>query len=565
MENNNQQDFNISQQSSINPGPSVPKKFSNTAIALIALGVIIGLIVVGVVVLYFLRGTGEIRDLTKVELQQEIQTSCSGGKTISKECIQLLDQLHTRFPETNGNSSNPSQASGPTNPPVPGWKIEAWHDPLNPILGFRFYMPDTWVEATQTNERRTEVSSCPPNTAGCDYVYLNVIVGSASQTEAYFRNLVSGQVAKEGGYATVEAVVSGIPAVELKDRKFGDDRIIYVQKDNEWFVFELNPGINNKIQAYETLEKIVSTFEFISAKAQIPPSEYQLLKDIDKWQVSYQDRHYNSLMVCADERKGSLSKPYTFSMFSNGYGESPGDIDTPYGKVITTLQNNGWVECGKPKNQQDPSNKGYDQIFIKNDKLIGVSTHYSMGTGNSLSAYIQYDKQPLSTYSKSEYGVEFKYPNIYAVKEGDVVDNDYWSPPRMNFITPGDRIATVEILSELFPLLPETNFEGAYFTLSTNKNLNLNECKKYLDNSNAPIGMTETRVVNGVTLYKGTIDGVARSHYGLDEFYHTYLNGTCYEFDLGTRKYLLAPEEIRVRDDDVVFVLENILSTVKIK
>jgi len=561
MENNNQQDLNTPQQPSTNPIPSVSKKFSNTATILTVFGIIVGLLIVGATILYF-RPMGTIRDLTKEELQQRVQVSCSGEKTISKECAQLLDQLHTRFPETNGNQVKTSVS---VQPPVPGWKIEAWHDPINPILGFRFYMPDSWVETAQTNERRTEVSSCPPNTTSCDYVYLNVIVGSATQPDAYFRNLISGQVAKEGGYKTTEATVSGISAIELVDKKYGDDRIIYVQKDNEWFVFELYPGTNDKTQAYDTLEKIVSTFEFTSAHAQVAPIEYQLLKDIDKWQVSYQDRHYNSLMVCADGRKGSISKPYTFSMFSNGYGEPPGDIDTPYGKVITTLQNNGWAECGKPKNQQDPSNKGYDQMFIKDGKLIGVSTHYSMGTGNSLGVYIQYDKQPMSTYSKSEYGVQFEYPNIYAVKEGDIVDNDYWIPPQMKFVTPGDRIATVEVLSELFPLLPETNFEGAYFALSINKNLNVNECKKYLDNSGTPIGMTETRVINGITLYKGVLDGVQRSHYKSDEFYHAYLNDTCYELDLGTRKYLLAPEEIRVRDDDVLFVLENILATIKIQ
>ena len=449
-----------------------------------------------------------------------------------------------------------------------GWKIQAWHDPLNPILGFRFYMPDSWEERAQTNERRTEVSSCPPNspnTASCDYVSLNVIVGSATQPEAYFRNLISGQVAKEGGYATVEAIVSGMPAVELKDKKDGDDRIIFLQKDNEWFVFELNPGTNDKTQAYETLEKIVSTFEFISAQPQIPPSEYQLFKAIDTWQVSYQDRYFNSLMVCADGRKGSKAKPYTFSIFSNGYGDPPGDIDTPYDKVIATLKNNGWVECGKPKNQQDPSSKGYDQVFIKDGELIGISTHYSMGTGNSLSVYIQYDKQPLSTYSKSEYGVQFEYPSMYTLKEGDVVENDYWIPPQMKFITPGERIATVEILSELFPLLPETDFEGAYLSFSVNNNLNSDECKRYLDNSDASFEMTETRVINSVTFYKGTRAGVVHSHYNSDEFYHAYLNGTCYEFDLGIRNYLLAPEEIRVRKDDVLFVLENILATVKLK
>jgi len=566
MNNDNQQDFNSPQQMSIKPG------FTKAKIVGIVLAIIVVVGVIGFFTLYKFRGTEVIRDLTKEELQQEIQVSCSGEKVVSRECTQLLDQLHTRFPETNGNSGNLNQVSGPIQPPVPGWKIEAWHDPLNPILGFRFYMPDTWVETPQANERRTEVSSCPPNTAGCDYAYLNVMVGSVSQPAAYFRNLTSGQVAKEGGYATVEAIVSGMPAVELKDKKYGDDRIIYIQKDNEWFVFELNPGTNNKTQAYETLEKIVSTFEFTTAQAQTAPTRYQLFKDIDTWQINYQDRYYNSSMVCADGRKGSRSKPYTFSMFSNGYGDPPGDIDTPYGKVITTLQDNGWVECGKPKDQQDPSNKGYNQVFIKDGELIGVSTHYSMGTGNSLSVYIQYDKQPLSTYSKSEYGVQFEYPSIYTLKKvgadndvGGSVDDDYWMPPLMNFVTPGDRIATVEILSELFPLLPETNFEGAYFSLSINKNLNSNECKKYLGNSDAPVEMTETRVINGTTLYKGTSEGFQHSHYGLDEFYHVYLNDTCYEFGLGTRKYLLAPEEIRVRDDDVLFVLQDILSTVKIQ
>ena len=211
-----------------------------------------------------------------------------------------------------------------------------------------------------------------------------------SQPGAYINNLISGSIEKDYGYSKISTTVSGISAYELINKKYGDDRIIYVQKENEWYVFELYPGTKDKTEAYATLEKIVSTFKFTTAQTPAAPSAYQLFKDIDKWKVSYQNKNYNSQMVCVDGRKGDTSKGYTFSMNSNGYGEPPGDIDTPYGKVITTLQNNGWVECGVPKDQQDPSNKGYNQVFIKNNKLIGVFTYYSMGTGNSLSVSIQY-------------------------------------------------------------------------------------------------------------------------------------------------------------------------------
>jgi len=278
----------------------------------------------------------------------------------------------------------------PTPAPTITYKTISWHDPENTILGFQFDIPNSWYEAPQSSEGLMQVSSCPPNTAECDYVYLNIMAGSVSQPGAYINNLVSGSIEKDYGYSKISTTVSGVPAYELVNKTYGDDRIIYFQKENEWYVFELYPGTKNKTEAYATLEKIVSTFKFTSAQTPTAPSAYQLFKDIDEWELSYQNKNYNSLMVCADGSKGDTSKGYTFGMNSNGYGDPPGDIDTPYQKVVNALKDNGWQQCKAIGQTELQDTQGTSEVFIKSNKLIGIFRHYSMGIGNLLWVSIQY-------------------------------------------------------------------------------------------------------------------------------------------------------------------------------
>lgn len=218
--------------------------------------------------------------------------------------------------------------------------------------------------------------------------------------EPYIQNLRSGDVSFTSGYTTSVTTVGGVTATMLsrpENPTTSNERIIYLEKDNEWFLFFLRPDQKNIRESYALLDKIIATFAFTAKEGNNPPAEYSLLKDISDWELSYQVKNndYNALnLVCADGRKGNTSKDYLFSMGTHGDTQgrtNPGDIDIPFAKVVSTLKNNGWTDCGIPTEKQDPTN-GNKYVFIKNNKLIGINKYYSMGTGNGLGVLIQYDK-----------------------------------------------------------------------------------------------------------------------------------------------------------------------------
>ncbi len=273
------------------------------------------------------------------------------------------------------------------------WQTVTWHDPANTILGYKFDIPSTWTEIATSSERRIEVSSCPIDTHNCDRpLSLIITTASANQTTGYINNLTGGYVASEGGYSQSTTTVAGLPATLLSHPKFGNDKIIYLLKDNEWFVISFSS--DEEADSLQLFNQIISTFAFTKAQANQAPAEYSLLKNIDKWALTYQLKStaYSDVsMACTDGRKGNTSIGYMFNMSSDGFGEPPGDIDTPFNQVVQVLTENGWTDCGIPVKQQDPSN-GTNRIFIKNNKLIGIFKHYSMGVGNSLRVAIQYDK-----------------------------------------------------------------------------------------------------------------------------------------------------------------------------
>ena len=161
-------------------------------------------------------------------------------------------------------------------------------------------------------------------------------------------------------------------------------------RNSDWYHLEFYTSNANKQQTETILGHILETFTFTVSRGQQAPTEYDLLKNIDTWTLTYQDKN-TSALVCSNGKKGNTSTGYVFTMNSKGYGEGPGDVDTPYQKVITALNNNGWQQCKAIGATELQDTQGTSEVFTKNNKLIGVSRHYSMGVGNSLSVQIQYD------------------------------------------------------------------------------------------------------------------------------------------------------------------------------
>jgi hypothetical protein len=165
---------------------------------------------------------------------------------------------------------------------------------------------------------------------------------------------------------------------------------------------EVTPGtyqiyIENQNGISNTMNFTVTQFQTLPQPISAPP-EYNLLKDIDKWILNYQDTDINytdiNSLICLDGRKGNVGLNYVFTMVSKGYGDPPGDIDTPYKKVVSILQNNGWQKC---KTSELDGGKLTSEVFIKNNRLIGVFRSYSMGVGNYLTVKIQYEAAPTPT------------------------------------------------------------------------------------------------------------------------------------------------------------------------
>lgn len=299
----------------------------------------------------------------------------------------------TPTPITTTTGTTPQKTPVKTQPAKSGWQAISWHDPENPILGFNFDVPDSWVEISKPSERNIEIIDCPSEYKNnCTNIpaplVKSIMVGVSDQ--AYVPNNDPLPV----GWTKTTVKIGGITADKIiKPGEITLTDIDFNRNSNSFHIILANGGSPEQQKKNEEIfDHLISTFVFTTAKAPQAPEGYNMFKDIEKWALTYQSSN-TSALVCADGRKGSTTKNYVFQMSTQGDTSNqttPGDIDTPYAKVITTLQNNSWVECGTPKNQQDPSNKGYDQVFIKNNKLIGVFTHYSMGTGNSLSIYIQY-------------------------------------------------------------------------------------------------------------------------------------------------------------------------------
>ena len=161
-----------------------------------------------------------------------------------------------------------------------------------------------------------------------------------------------------------------------------------------------------------------------------------------------------------------------------------------------------------------------------------------------------------SSYTNPLYGVSFRYPKNYSLKEGDKA-NAEWSrlePIAMNFVQPGGTTLTmVELPNRLYP---GTDLASAFFTVSVNTGLNRATCGQFAssprprcrwrfgggrESGAARHGVAardllhrnlECRPIDGPsTEVDSSGDGGAK--HGDAKYYHVFENGTCYEFALG--------------------------------
>ena len=178
----------------------------------------------------------------------------------------------------------------------------------------------------------------------------------------------------------------------------------------------------------------------------------------------------------------------------------------------------------------------------------------------------------LSAYTNPAYGVSFRYPKYYSLKEGEDA-NLQWDglgPVEMNFVQPGGSTLTaVELPHGMYA---GTDFSSAFFNVSVNPKLTSEQCGQFAwpetgSPDEEPLIPEKTKV--GVTEFDEIQASAAAQMTQADaKYYHIFQNGMCYEFALGVETTASddAADGIKAVDRDQVFRKLNwILSTVKIQ
>jgi hypothetical protein len=195
-----------------------------------------------------------------------------------------------------------------------------------------------------------------------------------------------------------------------------------------------------------------------------------------------------------------------------------------------------------------------------------------------------------SSYANPLYGVSFRYPKNYSLKEGDKA-NAEWTrlePIAMNFAQPGGTTLTmVELPNRLYP---GTDLASAFFTVSVNTGLSRATCGQFASSDPGPAATgasgdggaspaavspvaTSSIETSKAELLDGPSTEVDRSgdqgaKHADAKYYHVFENGACYEFALGFETTAPDPAAgpIKSVDRSLVFRKLNwMLSTVKIE
>ncbi|HVO79760.1 MAG TPA: hypothetical protein VMT28_03455 [Terriglobales bacterium] len=178
----------------------------------------------------------------------------------------------------------------------------------------------------------------------------------------------------------------------------------------------------------------------------------------------------------------------------------------------------------------------------------------------------------LAAYKNKDYGVSFRYPKYYNLKEGEDANLEWdgMGPVEMNFVQDGGTTLTaVELPRSMYP---NTDFSSAFFNVSVNPALTAEQCGQFAwpqaaSPEEEPLIPEKTKV--GSTEFDEIQASAAAQTKQADaKYYHIFKNGMCYEFALGveTASSGDAADGIKPVDHELVFRKLNwILSTVKIQ
>ena len=181
------------------------------------------------------------------------------------------------------------------------------------------------------------------------------------------------------------------------------------------------------------------------------------------------------------------------------------------------------------------------------------------------------------TYADKNSGVSFQYPRKYALKTGDAADELLSSDPvPMDFVQPGGGAIAAVLVPE--GAYPKSDLASAFFDVSVNKTLTSEQCGEFseADTKTSPATPVEgagksaaapsKMMINDMELQSTETLSTDGSRKEAAKYYHTFENGTCYEFALKVATTGVESDEggKHVDRDEVFKRLEKILATVKI-
>jgi len=193
-------------------------------------------------------------------------------------------------------------------------------------------------------------------------------------------------------------------------------------------------------------------------------------------------------------------------------------------------------------------------------------------------------KRPATvTYNEANYGISFQYPRKYTLKTGEKakLNSDGIEFP-VNFVQPGGAtIAAVELPGNSYL---GTDFYSAFLSASVNRNLTDEQCRQFAEPALAisesivttpeqsdakpqsPAVTNEGKSPTKVSIHGTDFWQVESTVEKTDtKYFHTFQNGSCYEFALGLQTAEPIDGIDPVNRDEVFAKLEKILATVKIK
>ncbi|MGB2605133.1 MAG: hypothetical protein WBC78_16165 [Candidatus Sulfotelmatobacter sp.] len=189
------------------------------------------------------------------------------------------------------------------------------------------------------------------------------------------------------------------------------------------------------------------------------------------------------------------------------------------------------------------------------------------------------------TYADKTTGVTFQYPRKYLLKTGDAADELISSDPvPMDFVQPGGGAVVAVAIPE--GVYPKSDLASAFFDVSVNKSLTAEQCGEFSEakvteeivseektNPATPIETTDQSAKPSPKLMIGDMELHSMETLATDgtrkeaaKYFHTFENGSCYEFALKVATTSVETDEggKAVDRDEVFKRLAKILATVKI-